>query len=75
MLALRRDTARACGASGSRSANPPSFAGARVLVADDSAVNREVAMEALRRLGVEATLVADGQAAVDAAAAPRSISS
>jgi EAL domain-containing protein (putative c-di-GMP-specific phosphodiesterase class I)/signal transduction histidine kinase/CheY-like chemotaxis protein len=47
----------------------PSFAGARVLVADDSAVNREVAMEALRRLGVEATLVADGQAAVDAAAA------
>ena len=46
----------------------PSFHGRRVLVADDSAVNREVAMEALLRLGVEATLVADGRQAVDALA-------
>jgi len=45
----------------------PSFEGRRVLVADDSAVNREVAMEALSRLGVAATLVADGLAAVQAA--------
>ncbi len=45
----------------------PSFKGRRVLVADDSAVNREVALEALSRLGVEATLVVDGVAAVDAA--------
>jgi EAL domain-containing protein (putative c-di-GMP-specific phosphodiesterase class I)/signal transduction histidine kinase/CheY-like chemotaxis protein len=48
------------------SATLPSFAGRRVLVADDSAVNREVAMEALSQLGVVATLVDDGRAAVDA---------
>lgn len=45
----------------------PRFIGARVLVADDSAVNREVAMEALLRLGVEASVVADGAQAVSAA--------
>ncbi len=44
----------------------PSFAGARVLVADDSAVNREVAQEALSRLGVEVKLVNDGREAVAA---------
>ena len=43
----------------------PSFAGSRVLVADDSAVNREVALEALGRLGVEAKLVASGAAAIE----------
>ncbi len=42
------------------------FVGARVLVADDSAVNREVAQEALSRLGVEVKLVNDGREAVDA---------
>jgi signal transduction histidine kinase/EAL domain-containing protein (putative c-di-GMP-specific phosphodiesterase class I)/DNA-binding NarL/FixJ family response regulator len=47
----------------------PSFAGARILVADDSAVNREVALEALSRLGVVATSVEDGRQAVDAALA------
>jgi signal transduction histidine kinase/EAL domain-containing protein (putative c-di-GMP-specific phosphodiesterase class I)/CheY-like chemotaxis protein len=45
----------------------PSFAGRRVLVADDSAVNREVAMEALARLGVSAAVAADGRAAAEAA--------
>jgi EAL domain-containing protein (putative c-di-GMP-specific phosphodiesterase class I)/signal transduction histidine kinase/CheY-like chemotaxis protein len=45
----------------------PSFAGRHVLVADDSAVNREVAMEALSRLDVTVTAVADGRAAVEAA--------
>ena len=49
----------------------PSFAGARVLVADDSAVNREVAMEALARLGVKAILVDDGRSAVETAMAER----
>ncbi len=44
----------------------PTFAGARVLAADDSAVNREVVKEALTRLGVTPTLVADGKEAVDA---------
>jgi signal transduction histidine kinase/CheY-like chemotaxis protein/HPt (histidine-containing phosphotransfer) domain-containing protein len=44
----------------------PSFAGSRVLVADDSAVNREVAMETLGRLGIEVKLVASGAAAVEA---------
>ncbi len=49
----------------------PSYAGRRVLVADDSAVNREVAMEALSRLDAAATLVSDGREAVDAALAER----
>ena len=44
----------------------PAFTGARVLVADDSAVNREVAQEALSRLGVEVKLVNDGREAVEA---------
>ncbi|HTO41492.1 MAG TPA: EAL domain-containing protein, partial [Rhizomicrobium sp.] len=48
----------------------PRYAGARVLVADDSAVNREVALEALRRFGIDATLVNDGRQAVDALAQP-----
>ena len=48
----------------------PNFAGARVLVADDSAVNREVAMEALSRFGIEAKLVNDGCEAVAALAEP-----
>jgi signal transduction histidine kinase/EAL domain-containing protein (putative c-di-GMP-specific phosphodiesterase class I)/CheY-like chemotaxis protein len=47
----------------------PSFVGRRVLVADDSAVNREVAMEALARLGVSCAIAADGRAAVEAAEA------
>ncbi|MCB1521776.1 MAG: response regulator [Hyphomicrobiaceae bacterium] len=42
------------------------FKGARILAADDSAINREVLMEALSRLGVSVTFVEDGQAAVDA---------
>ena len=45
------------------------FQGRRILVADDSAVNREVALEALSRLGIEAVLVEDGRQAVDAALA------
>jgi two-component system sensor histidine kinase BarA len=44
----------------------PSFPGMRVLAADDSAVNREVVKEALARLGAAATLVDDGQEAVEA---------
>jgi CheY-like chemotaxis protein/HPt (histidine-containing phosphotransfer) domain-containing protein len=43
------------------------FAGVRILVADDSAVNREVALAALGRLGVVPELVNDGRAAVAAA--------
>ena len=46
----------------------PSFAGRRLLVADDSAVNREVASEALSRLGCHVTLVNDGREAVEAVA-------
>jgi len=49
----------------------PHFAGSRVLVADDSAVNREVALEALSRLGCSVTLVADGRQAVEAVADAR----
>lgn len=50
----------------------PQFSGARVLVADDSAVNREVALEALARCGVtDVVTVEDGAAAVAAAGAQR----
>ena len=42
------------------------FPGARILAADDSAVNREVSAEAMRRLGAEVTTVEDGLAAVEA---------
>ena len=50
----------------------PSFADARVLLADDSAVNREVAAEALGRFGIhDIVCVEDGGAAVEAAAAGR----
>ena len=45
----------------------PSFAGARVLAADDSAVNREVVEEALKRLDIEPVVVEDGRKAVEAA--------
>ncbi|HEX8662412.1 MAG TPA: ATP-binding protein, partial [Beijerinckiaceae bacterium] len=47
-------------------ASLPQFPGARVLVADDSAVNREVACEALSRLGIVPATVEDGRAAVEA---------
>ncbi|MCJ2012235.1 ATP-binding protein [Methylobacterium sp. J-076] len=48
----------------------PRFPGARVLVADDSEVNREVALEALARCGVtDVVAVEDGAAAVEAAGA------
>jgi EAL domain-containing protein (putative c-di-GMP-specific phosphodiesterase class I)/CheY-like chemotaxis protein len=57
-------------ATSGESGHLPNFAGARVLVADDSAVNREVAMEALSRFGIEAKLVADGREAVAALGEP-----
>lgn len=47
------------------------FSGVRVLVADDSAVNREVADAALARLGISATFVCDGREAVRAAGEAR----
>jgi signal transduction histidine kinase/EAL domain-containing protein (putative c-di-GMP-specific phosphodiesterase class I)/CheY-like chemotaxis protein len=47
----------------------PGFSGYRVLVADDSAVNREVAGEALSRLGVDCAFAEDGRQALDALAA------
>jgi signal transduction histidine kinase/HPt (histidine-containing phosphotransfer) domain-containing protein len=49
----------------------PRFPHARVLVADDSAVNREVACEALARLGIRAETVDDGRQALEALAAAR----
>jgi two-component system sensor histidine kinase BarA len=44
----------------------PQFMGRTVLVVDDSAVNREVAEEALARLGAQAVLMDSGRAALDA---------
>ena len=46
----------------------PRFANLKVLVADDSAVNREVATEALTRLGAQVDTVENGIEAVSAAA-------
>ena len=46
--------------------NLPSFAGRKILAADDSPVNREVVSAALTRFKVEPTVVGDGKAAVDA---------
>jgi EAL domain-containing protein (putative c-di-GMP-specific phosphodiesterase class I)/signal transduction histidine kinase/FixJ family two-component response regulator/HPt (histidine-containing phosphotransfer) domain-containing protein len=56
-------------ANGRRREGPlPRFANLRVLVADDSAVNREVAIEALSRLGAHVETVENGTQAVSAAA-------
>ena len=44
----------------------PKFDGARVLVADDNAVNREVIIEVLRQLGIQPDVANDGQEAVNA---------
>jgi signal transduction histidine kinase/CheY-like chemotaxis protein len=49
----------------------PAWRGARILVADDSPVNREVAIEALGRLGASAEVVADGREAVTVLAEQR----
>lgn len=46
----------------------PSFAGLKVLAADDNAVNREVLREALATLGTEAVFVETGVEAVEAVA-------
>ncbi len=59
---LRRQGA--VGDAGRNDVEFPSFAGKRILAADDNAVNRLVIQESLTRLGVEATLVEDGKAAV-----------
>ncbi len=47
----------------------PSFAGLRVLLAEDDPVNQMVASHMLARLGVEPVVVADGAQAVDTALA------
>ncbi len=70
-LAAGEPLAQAATAEEGARAALPSFAGAAVLVADDSAVNREVASEALLRLGVVATLVNDGRQALEAVTAGR----
>ncbi|HHI82551.1 MAG TPA: response regulator [Rhizobiales bacterium] len=43
----------------------PQFTGTQVLVADDNAVNREVIIEVLRQLGVNADVAHDGRQAAD----------
>lgn len=45
----------------------PSFAGRRILAADDSAINREVVEEALVKLGADPMLASDGDDAVEMA--------
>ncbi|MEM7425462.1 MAG: ATP-binding protein [Pseudomonadota bacterium] len=58
-------------ARSSRTMDVPSFAGTRVLVADDNPVNREVVVQALQRLQVRPKIVEDGAQALDAARASR----
>lgn len=55
------------GGEKARSGDLPSWEGTRILVADDSTINREVAREALLRFGIVPVCAADGQAAVEAA--------
>jgi len=73
LAALTAGAAFASSSAGAVAADRlPQFPAARVLVADDSAVNREVALEALARCGVtEVVTVEDGAAAVAAAGARR----
>jgi CheY-like chemotaxis protein/HPt (histidine-containing phosphotransfer) domain-containing protein len=59
---LRADLPPPAAAPVSRKA--PSAFGARVLVAEDNAVNQDVARAYLRELGCEATLAGDGETAV-----------
>lgn len=70
-LARAEDFPAASASSAATAAALPRFPGARVLVADDSPVNREVACEALARLGIAADTVEDGRLAVEAVAARR----
>lgn len=49
----------------------PDFTGTQVLVADDSPVNREVVIEAMKRFKVQADVVEDGRQAVTAAGSKR----
>jgi two-component system sensor histidine kinase BarA len=70
VLACLRDGRPVGGESNVTAAAPTlAFPGLRVLVADDSAVNREVADAALQRLGIQARFVEDGLQAVAAALA------
>ncbi len=50
----------------SNRAELPQFPGMRILVADDSPVNLEVAREALRQLSIKTVLVGDGKEAIEA---------
>ena len=50
--------------SAPKRSNEPQFSGLKVLVADDSAVNREVAVAALARLGAVAQTVENGTQAI-----------
>lgn len=62
LASLQLESAAAKGGAG----RLPCFEGARVLVADDSAVNIEVAREALSRVGVDPQTVENGKQALDA---------
>ncbi|MBL8575344.1 MAG: response regulator [Hyphomicrobiaceae bacterium] len=61
---LRGGNALGRGPGGERDALPR-FDGARVLVVDDSAVNREVIVEALARLGAQCATANDGRSAFE----------
>ena len=66
--AARSEALRQDEHAGETRASGTSYPTARVLVADDSAVNREVAIEALSRFQITPDLVEDGAQAIEACA-------
>ncbi len=72
LMAIRDGRALQSVASNTRKLDAfPQFPGAKVLVVDDGAVNREVAIEALRTFGIAADIACDGREAVEACARER----
>lgn len=61
-----RGSAALASAGGATDGDFAQFPGVRVLGVDDNAVNREVLSDALTALGIKATLVGSGEAAIDA---------
>jgi CheY-like chemotaxis protein len=60
--------AAAGGGGATGSARPSALAGLRVLLAEDNAVNQKLALRLLERMGLSASVVEDGRAAIAAVA-------
>jgi CheY-like chemotaxis protein len=64
LLHLVRDTPRTSAAEPDGTVTHVDFGGARVLVADDNAINQEIALSMLESMGCAVTLAADGRTAL-----------